>query len=163
MQLSLFQNWNCPAESSCFSTGKKGHERDLRGFQWKFRTFVRQGKAPRTVETLSKRRGRGGEKMKNRKIEKKKMGNRRDAEQRKTKPEKFTCWMAVDPLAVRNRVVMAGKRLWERMPCVEGFSGVTSPLFISLLPHPDPYVPTSIPERLTSMVLQILCPWLHLD
>ena len=35
---------------------KNVHERDLRGFQWKFRTFVRQRKAPRTGEMLRKRR-----------------------------------------------------------------------------------------------------------
>lgn len=75
--------------------------------------------------------------------------------------------IGVSPLLVRSRVALAGAKASET-GCRRwrSFSGVTSPLSMCLSPHPDPSLPSSIPESLTSIVGTTWTPdpspWLHL-
>lgn len=141
---------------------KKVHERALWDFQWRFRAFVRLRQAPRIGETLSKR-GWGGEKVKNRELEEK-PENRRDAERKRRKPNKSAYGASGSTAGEKLTRQWLGKGAWERKPRVEASLGsITPPLVPSLLPQPYPFLPFCLPERLTSVVLQILCQWLHLD
>ena len=163
MQVSPFQNWNCPPESISFhwKKKKKVHERALWDFQWRFRAFVRLRLAPRIGEMLSKRGW--GEKVKNRELEEK-PENRRDAERKRRKPNKSAYWAAGSTAGEKPAQRWLGKGAWERKLSVEASLGsITPPLVPSLLPQPYPFLPFCLPERLTSVVLQILCQWLHLD